>query len=176
MEPGASARPDPGRYFSTFLTLIPGATSQETVRFQPAPHLQFQSMCEPGERLGLGAARSHLGTPLGARALLCSAHLAGRTEGTFSTSLNLKDKRQNLRAKISHPLPKGRRGSSRRPAHTFTCAFGAGGQLLGVFPKEAQRCPSFGSQQGLKSRPALWPSVKERQETPALPSKAQVSL
>lgn len=68
MEPGAPARPDPGRSFSTLLTLIPGATSQEAVRFQRAPYLQYQSVFRSGKWLRLRAARSHLGTALAAKA------------------------------------------------------------------------------------------------------------
>lgn len=183
MEPGTSARLDPGRYFSTVPALIPGATSQEAVRFQHAPNLPSQSMFQLGNGSGSEQdahtwaqhscqSRAADAQPR-AHALLCSSLCKNR--GIFSTSLHLTDKHQNFTAKISHSLPKGGRGTSRSPAHTSTCVSGAGGSFWEGFANEAQRCPSFGSRQGLKSRPTLWPSVQERQETPALPSKAQVS-
>lgn len=141
MEPGACARPKPGRYFSSLLTLIPRAISQETVGFQHAPYLQYQSMLSWGNGSGSEQDTPSWGQPslpkqssscsAQPRALLSTSHWKNR--GIFSTALDLKDKQQNFRAKISHSLPKGRRGTSRRPAHTSTCTFGAGEQLLGVF-------------------------------------------
>lgn len=80
------------------------------------------------------------------------------------------------RKNITLPPQRQERNQLKTNPHVHLCSWGWGTASGWVLLREPQRCPSCGSWQGLKSRPALWPSVQERQETPALPSKAQVSL
>lgn len=132
---GAAARPDPGRCFSTILTSVPGAASQEQ-RLQHAPGLQcalahswHSSHCP---------SRAADAQP---KLLLCSSPWENR--GILSTGLDLKDKHQNFTAKISHFLPKSRRGASRGAAHTPPCALGVGAPSGCALLMKPQRWPSL---------------------------------
>lgn len=166
---GASARPDPGRCFSTLLTLIPGATSQEQ-RLQHAPGLQC-ALAHSWGQLPLPKHSSRCSAQNS-----CSAHLPGRTERSFPQVWTLKKSIRISERKYHIPFQRaGEEPAEDQPTHPPE-PWGWGTLSGCALLMKPQRWPSFGSQQALKSRPALWPSVQERQETPALPSKAQGSL
>lgn len=102
---------------------------------------------------------------LRAPALLCSAHLPGRTEGSFPQVWTLKTSIKISEQKYHIPSHRaGEEPAEDEPTHPpVLWGWGtASGCLLLMKP---QRWPSFGSQQALKSKPALWPSVQERQDT-----------
>lgn len=155
---GAAARPDAGRCFSTLLTSVPGAASQEQ-RLQHAPGLQcalahswHSSLC-PSRAAELSPNS-------------CSAHLPGRTEGSFpqvctlKTSINISQQKYHISFQ---------RAAEEQPTHPPV--LWAGGTFWVCFANEGPEMAQFGSQQAWKPRPALWPSVQERQEAPALPAK-----